>query len=483
MRPSNITDIQESNVKYVKRILEAGVDVRHIAGNRIGFSVSQTEYLNHYQDPGQGPESVSVVYSNNHDLVMQMGEMYRVLWKAAVPAEARIKQMEMGLGPGETRVVADLEESNALGRGLLERVDREVLIILASARTLERNAGMYEVLLEKARQKGLDVRILAPVSEHRVGREGKVEIRRIESIPLGVAIYDRKAMLITQYVDPEAADSKQAFLANIYTTDSQTISGMIAMFDALWRESKRTAEEEKERAQAQLLQDILTHDIRNYNQIALMATENLQDGFKGIAELREPLAQIEAAIMGSTDLVEKASRLGRILSQKKPSTSVDLLECVRASLQRTRDSNREKRVHDELRVPSQDVEHPIPITVMADDLLGDAFVNVYSNCLRYSEGEEVAIETVVDSVEEEREGIRRPFWRVSISDKGPGIPEELREQFVRYKEGSHGKGLGLSIVHTLVVGRYSGLLSIRNRSESEKTHGTRVEISLPKAGV
>src|SRR5215471_9937154 len=36
-----VTDVQKDNLEYVLQIIDAGVEVRHIQGNRVSFSVSQ----------------------------------------------------------------------------------------------------------------------------------------------------------------------------------------------------------------------------------------------------------------------------------------------------------------------------------------------------------------------------------------------------------------------------------------------------------
>jgi two-component system sensor histidine kinase ChvG len=73
---------------------------------------------------------------------------------------------------------------------------------------------------------------------------------------------------------------------------------------------------------------------------------------------------------------------------------------------------------------------------------------------------------------------------VSVSDSGPGIPEEHRdrifERFFSYRPGEprgtgRHVGLGLSIVKTIVEG-YGGSISVSNRAEG----GARFEVRLPR---
>jgi signal transduction histidine kinase len=91
--------------------------------------------------------------------------------------------------------------------------------------------------------------------------------------------------------------------------------------------------------------------------------------------------------------------------------------------------------------------------------------------VKYTPGESVFIETLVEE--------EPPYWKVSISDRGKGIEDDRKERaFTRYQNAAKGSGLGLSIVHSLVVERYNGKVGIRNRVPDDYRKGTTVEIWL-----
>jgi signal transduction histidine kinase len=488
-----IIDVQAENVEVVKKIIQAGVQVRHIEGNLIGFSVSQSEYLNQYLKEGTSGEpspslQMDLVYSNNADLVLQMRDVFRALWRTAIPAEREVKQLELAIEPEETRIITDAAESASLERELLRGVKKDVAIILASGRTIERNSKTQAALLQQSKERGARIRILAPLPENGSSVSGDVEWRKIEPISTGIAIYDGLKMLITQYEDPEAQTFDPAVVSNIYTTEKHTISGMTVLFNALWRESKRRAEETRDKSQAQLLQDILAHDIRNYNQVELLAAETLQDQLSAIpVEARASVDRLMRAIKGSTDLVEHAIKLGRILSEQKTTLRpVELEECISTSLQLARDTHPDRVIRHENWMKGRDrsggVVGSSKVLVLADSLLAEAFVNIYTNCIKYTPApKKVLIQTIIDEVVRKRDGLTKHFWRIAITDHGAGIPDDAKGQFVRYQKSSGGKGLGLSIVHALVVGRYSGELIIKNRVEGDYSKGTRVEVLLERA--
>lgn len=114
--------------------------------------------------------------------------------------------------------------------------------------------------------------------------------------------------------------------------------------------------------------------------------------------------------------------------------------------------------------------------VLADDLIHDLFMNILNNAVKYTPGPKADIDVKVI------EGYSA--MTVAIEDRGRGIPDSSKPQvfnrFAKRPEGVQGTGLGLSIV-ALLVDRYKGLVSVRDRVIGDCTQGTCIEVSLPKA--
>ncbi len=237
---------------------------------------------------------------------------------------------------------------------------------------------------------------------------------------------------------------------------------------------ERTKDLERSLNTSLLLQDILTHDIRNYNQITRANAELLQNSVSDEKSKRF-VDSIEKAVDGSTDLIQKARMLADMTSgESVVLTAVSLRESLERSLSLVKSAFPEKRVE----VSIGDIDHP---EVIADSLLDQVFVNIFSNAVKNTDGSEVPIGVEVEAKEESDKSLVRRFWKVSISDHGRGIPDESKPGvFTRYLGTTKGRGLGLSIVRALVVDRYSGKIELRNRVEGDYTKGTVVEIWLPR---
>ena len=245
---------------------------------------------------------------------------------------------------------------------------------------------------------------------------------------------------------------------------------------AAYTAARNLQKEERARREAELLQDILAHDIRNYNQVSRMGAELLYDMHKDNPETASVLSSILESIDGSTQLVDKGKKLGRVLSDENVLLHpTDLVKSVDNSMTLVRRASEEsgKYILDKTITPENG---RAKLFVMADALLDDVFTNLYSNCVKYTEGKEVYILTTIESTTDGR------WWKISIADKGRGIPDEQKSTiFSRYLKTAKGNGLGMSIVHALIVDRYKGKISVKNAVPDDYTKGTIVEILLKKA--
>jgi signal transduction histidine kinase len=115
-----------------------------------------------------------------------------------------------------------------------------------------------------------------------------------------------------------------------------------------------------------------------------------------------------------------------------------------------------------------------PMLAKLDPLrFGQVVRNVVANAIRFSpEGGRIDIEADVTEAGE---------WRLSIADRGPGIPEGEQEaifeafvQSSRTKDGSGGTGLGLAISRTIMQA-HGGRITAHNRPGG----GSVFEIVLP----
>ncbi len=486
-----LTDIQSENLEYVKKLVEAeAIDVRHLGGIQAKFAVTSIEYLTTTRSLESGlPDEL--IWGKTRELVGQMRNIFQNLWDSAIPAKTRIREIEQKIEHGEDRVIYDPKEVEELGRRLTRECKKEMLFIVASEATIRRYHKLIQGDVSHFAEKGVSYRMLAPVKDPKVAELLKgINWRKIEPLNLGYVIFDREKMLITQYglesSDGFSRNESTAIIpvvvSNTYTTNLQTIHGIASIFENLWRQCDILDRVEKAKKQAQLLQDILSHDIKNYNQVSIMGAELLKEETKGNKSLEQLVDRVLQAINGSTQLIERANKLGKVLAESNPQLRpIKILDALEESISLVKRGNPTKDVEYTLSFSEAQDLGRTEIMAETDDLIHEVFTNIFANSIRYSDGDSVKIEVKISRLKEQvTPGERGDFWKVSIADHGKGIPPFIKEKvFSRYLEGARGTGLGMSIVHALVVDRYRGKVMITDRVQGDYSKGTVVEISIP----
>jgi len=131
-------------------------------------------------------------------------------------------------------------------------------------------------------------------------------------------------------------------------------------------------------------------------------------------------------------------------------------------------------IRDDARAAGGDVEFrgEFGATEGDDVLLRQAFSNLMRNALEASTGAAVVPVVVVESRVEGR------FSRVSISDGGPGVDPDRREQIFKpfYTTKRGGTGLGLALVQKIIV-FHNGRIAVETSSQG----GASFQVTLPLA--
>jgi signal transduction histidine kinase len=257
--------------------------------------------------------------------------------------------------------------------------------------------------------------------------------------------------------------------------DSETIE-IIEIFASLAGiaiENSRVFQEHIDsRRDAELYTDILSHDIKNFNQAILGYLELLSMKLKDSDSLGF-LDKISDQVMNTIWLASNVRTMSRVAFSETEMSRVDLgsilFECRKSMVQYY--PNKKLVFHS-------DVE-PGRCYINADELVRELFVNIMTNAVRYDDHEEVEIEIAAES----RQEGEKKYWIVSIEDHGRGIPDDVKAViFDRFSKTpkKKGSGLGLHIVKTLAV-RYGGKVWVENRVKDDPSQGSVFKVQFPAA--
>lgn len=235
---------------------------------------------------------------------------------------------------------------------------------------------------------------------------------------------------------------------------------------------RKQAEQELKdaKARAELYIDLMGHDISNMNQAMMGYLEMAQEmiDLKGHEELIQRPLEI---IRHSTRLIDSVKKLEQAQAGRYPLKRVDLCSVL------------SEVVAGYSGVPGRDVRiNYMPrkgCMVMASDLLGHVFDNLVDNAIRHSEGP-LAVDVSLDRATERG----RDYYRVSVADNGPGIPDGMKKKIFTFVQSATGKasrrGLGLYMARTLVAD-YGGWIWVEDRVAGDHAKGAKFVVMLPVA--
>lgn len=226
----------------------------------------------------------------------------------------------------------------------------------------------------------------------------------------------------------------------------------------------------------ELLNDLMFHDINNFNFATLNYIETVLRNPETPASNRAYMEKSLHLIRQTARLIEDVKKLTRIGAMNpKDFLPVDLNIILRKLVSGLETSFPGKKVSVNLVLPES--SH-----VVANSLLEELFLNLLSNSIKYDPHEEVEIDVLCEKLVQSG----KPFYKVSIQDRGYGIPDDkkpkLFQKYVRLKPDSEvaGAGLGLSICWAL-ADKFGGSIWVEDRVPGKSELGAKFSVLLPAA--
>ena len=202
--------------------------------------------LNRSQVEKTEPTPVTeTIYSTMSAFVAQQQYFFEMLWKKAIPAAQRIKEIEENLKREFIETIRDTDETTSLISKVLSSATDEILMVFSHAETFNQyeKLGMSNIVRKKA-DDGVIVRIL-------IGTDGPIiakDLERLTGSPQIESRYLNKSMqtkLTTIVTDRELSlvieekgteDALDLGLATYSNSDS-TVLSYASIFENLWVQS------------------------------------------------------------------------------------------------------------------------------------------------------------------------------------------------------------------------------------------------------
>jgi signal transduction histidine kinase len=324
----------------------------------------------------------------------------------------------------------------------------------------------------------------------------------------------------------------------LYSDNKSLLSYLKSLFRALWFQKEIYDKMIEEKSHSDLLVDLITHDIGNHHAIIQggldlvsdlidtklnqeennLSNESYDDSnieylkkdniapldsnlskdsnyssdiqnkkfivtYSTLKEILFNISMIQNALDRSQDLVKNIIRLERMYRQKEVhlykkniAESIEEAKMVFGSQNNDKHYNfSNKEIKLDICIPN--IFKKGDINILADDLLKEIFINIFSNSMKYADNQNIVPIRITIS-EYPISDIK--YWMILVSDYGTGISDVVKEGlFERFYSKASGSGLGLSIVRSLVE-RYNGRVWASDRVASSYKEGVTIGMLFPQ---
>lgn len=219
---------------------------------------------------------------------------------------------------------------------------------------------------------------------------------------------------------------------------------------------------------AEFYNDLMSHDINNFNQGAMSNLELLLLSGELSGKSERYVKNAFDQITGSANLISNLRKLQAIKSGEVVAQTVDVIELLEDAILSSR-----------ALFPGKDIEIKVAretkdATIVGSRLLLEAFINLITNAIKFNRAKDIQIVICVSSHES-------GFLKLEFMDNGPGVEDSMKEKIfdrsLRLHPEIWGTGLGLTLAKTIVES-FGGCIYVENRVKNDHTHGSNFVVIL-----
>jgi two-component system sensor histidine kinase VicK len=184
------TEITRDNIHYCKELRKLVDELRHLEGMKGGIAVSEAEYMATTVLQEATPLT-QVIYSNIREVVEQMQYIFDIFWYRAIPASQKIREIEEGILPIETKVLENPDEIFDHMKNAIENAsDRSVCSSLGGMQLIYDNFfDSYKKIIDKHKTgEGDGVRWITTINNDskdlvKIFLDAGAQIRHVKNLP------------------------------------------------------------------------------------------------------------------------------------------------------------------------------------------------------------------------------------------------------------------------------------------------------------
>jgi two-component system sensor histidine kinase VicK len=250
-----IAEMTKENLADCKEIMNF-VELRHVDGAQGNFAIGDHREIRMHAIVKKGVPPTQMLRSTVWSFVEQQQYVFEELWKRAIPAEERIREIEQGFKREFIETIRDPSEIQKVGYDLINSAKEEILIFFSTANAFHRETrrgGILQILQEgtvtQALPRGMKIRILVPMDD-------KIRNEMVEKLnTFGIDIRDNKKPLATKLTnlvvdnkllstielreDTRKTRNEEGIRLATYSNSEPTISTYVSIFETLWIQNEK----------------------------------------------------------------------------------------------------------------------------------------------------------------------------------------------------------------------------------------------------
>jgi len=481
-----ISEITKDNLAYCKELMKIG-ELRHLDEVKGNFGVADGKVYHASATNIESGPPPQLIISTVKAVVEQQEYFFDMLWKKAIPAKQRTKEIEQGIEREFMDTIQDPDETQKILLNLLKSATKEIMLMIPTMKPFNKqnDIGILKLLYEAAMDRFVNVRILSQLKDFARKQEQQpqqdedqdqeidgillpspyVHLRNIGTSTTKsiILVVDRKESLVIEVKDNLRNSLSEPIGFATYSNSRSTVLSYVSIFESFWIQTEM------------------------YKKVK--ETEQMQKEFINIAahELRtpiQPILSLTEVVERKTDHMKQKELLGVVVrnAKKLKQLTEDVLDVSRIesdSLQLNKD---EFNLNDFVMQVIQDFRNQV-LRDKKIKLIGDSKHDSNKGHARMIQADKYRINQVIsnlvsNSVKFTKEGgtifvktkndKNNKTITVSVKDTGTGIDDEILPRlFTKFSTKSKtGTGLGLFISKSIVEA-HGGKIWAENNADGE----------------
>jgi len=224
---------------------------------------------------------------------------------------------------------------------------------------------------------------------------------------------------------------------------------------------------------AEFYKDLFSHDINNILQAILSGMQLCEAEIDDSSEIQKDIRIIISQVLRGAKLVLNIRKLSQLEEIKLSLNRTEIYNILINSIDFVKNSYKDKKI--KIKVDSVSKQ----LYVQVNELIRDVFENILINAVKYNKS--VIPEIEVKISKEQKLGVN--YLKMEFQDNAVGISDPRKEKIFERGYGQnknvHGRGLGLSLVKT-IIDNFNGEIWVEDRINGDYSKGSNFVVLIPE---